>query len=125
MIVIADTTLFNYLLQAELVHCLPSLFGEVLIPKAVLGELEAEGAPDVVRSWASRLPKWLRVVELPSYARMQFSRLDPGESEAISLALMLSADLILIDDLRGRRAARLKGLAVVGTFGVLRDAADE
>jgi hypothetical protein len=45
------------------------------------------------------------------------SSLDPGEPEAI--ALELNADLILMDERRGRFMARRLGLEVIGVLGVL------
>jgi predicted nucleic acid-binding protein len=44
---------------------------------------------------------------------------DPGEREAICLALELKADLLLVDDKQARRAARQSGLRITGTVGVL------
>jgi predicted nucleic acid-binding protein len=50
--------------------------------------------------------------------------LDPGEMEAIALAVNMKADLILLDEARGRRtAAEHFGLAITGTLGVLDRAA--
>jgi len=48
---------------------------------------------------------------------------DPGEVEAISLALELAADLLLADDRKARTVARSRNLAVAGTVGVLELAA--
>ena len=48
--------------------------------------------------------------------------LDRGEAEVIVLAEELRADAVLIDDLKARKTAVLRGLAVVGTIGVLLDA---
>ena len=45
------------------------------------------------------------------------------ESEAIGLGMRLSVDVVLLDERRGRQAARDRGLAVSGTLGVL-DLAD-
>jgi predicted nucleic acid-binding protein len=45
-----------------------------------------------------------------------------GESEALALAIELRADVILIDELAGRAAARREGLEVIGVLGVLREA---
>lgn len=51
--------------------------------------------------------------------------LDEGESEAILLAKDLDADLLLIDDLAGRRTATTHGINVMGTLGILDKASDE
>ena len=50
-------------------------------------------------------------------------RLGAGERAAITLALSMHADLILIDERKGTKAALNKGLEVVGTLGILRLAA--
>ena len=50
--------------------------------------------------------------------------LDPGEREAILLALFIEADLVLMDDREGVEVARRVGLAVTGTIGILDRAAN-
>ena len=51
------------------------------------------------------------------------SVLDEGECEAIALAGEVGADLLLIDDRQGRREAKRRNLRVIGTLGVLAEAA--
>ncbi len=46
-----------------------------------------------------------------------------GETAAIALAAALPADLVLMDDRKGVKAARAKGLRVTGTLGILELAA--
>jgi predicted nucleic acid-binding protein len=45
--------------------------------------------------------------------------LDGGEAEAISLALELQAEWILLDERDGRKVAKSLGLQVTGVLGVL------
>lgn len=45
--------------------------------------------------------------------------LQPGELEALALALDLTGSLLVVDDAQGRRAAQTLGLAFTGTLGIL------
>jgi hypothetical protein len=47
------------------------------------------------------------------------STLDPGESEALALAIEVGAKIILIDETLGRAAAERVGIQPVGALGVL------
>jgi predicted nucleic acid-binding protein len=51
------------------------------------------------------------------------AKLDPGERDAILLAGELRADQLIVDDREGRREAKKRGIAVMGTLGVLQEAA--
>ena len=48
--------------------------------------------------------------------------LDRGEAQSIALSLELKADLILLDEKEGRRAAQRLGLRTLGVVGVLLEA---
>jgi len=118
MIVIAETTPLNYLILIDLTHILSELFGQVVIPQAVLNELQSPQAPDEVREWFAHRPDWLVVREVRQ-EDPTLAHLDPGEREAIALAQELQADLILLDENRGRREAINRGFNVTGTVGLL------
>lgn len=49
--------------------------------------------------------------------------MDAGELEAICLAREIKAAALLVDDRAGRKAAIRCGLAVIGTIGILEEAA--
>jgi predicted nucleic acid-binding protein len=119
MIVVADTSPINYLIQIGQVSVPSRLYGRVLIPPAVFREL-TPAAPSEVRNWALGHPAWLEI--LSPQGSLQLPRLDPGEREAIALALERNADVLLIDDHAGRDAAARQGLKVAGTLSVLDDA---
>jgi len=46
-------------------------------------------------------------------------RLGAGESETIVLALQMDAEVVLMDEARGRRIAAARGLTLTGTLGTL------
>jgi len=121
MIVVSDTSPLNYLILIGYAHLLEALYGQVIIPRAVWDELRQPGAPDPVREWVDDLPAWVEVRE--AFVPDTTLTLDLGEQEAITVALELKADLVLLDERRGRREAVGRGLAVTGTLGVLEAAA--
>lgn len=119
MIVIADTSPLNYLIQIECDELLPKIYKRVHIPAAVLRELRDPGAPPTVRTWVSRLPAWIEIHVLKGPFDPTLEFLDPGEREAIQLAQEQKADMLLIDEQKGRTEASKRGLTVTGTLGVL------
>ena len=48
--------------------------------------------------------------------------LDPGEAEAIALAMILPESTVLLDDAQARRVAERFGVNRIGTLGILRRA---
>lgn len=123
MIVIADTSPLNYLILIGQAELLPRLFGEVLIPQMVLDELGGTGAPAEIIDWLNCIPDWLKVKQVKPSTTIDLSHLDPGERDAILLAIELSADLVLLDDRQARIAAKKLGLPITGTVGILDKAA--
>ena len=123
MIVIADTSPINYLVLIDAVDILPRIFDRVLIPKAVLTELQQTQTPEKVRAWRAHLPAWMEINSIRSTATQGLMNLGMGEREAILLALETGADLVLIDELRGRKAAQSLRIQVRGTIGILEHAA--
>jgi predicted nucleic acid-binding protein len=125
MIVVSDTSPLNYLVLIESEEVLPKLFGRILIPRAVHDELRSPAGPERIKRFLATEPSWLEIHPSPDADDDGVRDLDAGEREAISLALTKSADLVLLDERRGRKAAREHGLAVSGTLGVLDRAAEQ
>lgn len=120
MTAVADTSPICYLVLIGEIDILPALFGEVLIPPGVAAELSDPRAPAALREWWRQPPPWIRVDDLGAEPpREEVRRLHRGEREAILLAQRVDADLVLIDEKAGRRAAERLGLPVMGLLGVL------
>jgi predicted nucleic acid-binding protein len=102
----------------------PTLYTQVIIPPAVLRELEGPETPAAVRTWVAHRPAWFEVcAPQQPLAETAFPALGAGEHEAIVVAEEVQADFVLIDERDGRRVARSRALAVIGTLGVLEEAA--
>jgi predicted nucleic acid-binding protein len=106
-------------LLIDQIDLLPRLFQKIIIPEVVRDEMIAPGAPPVLQKWIANPPSWL-TIQAVSVIDETLSTLDPGEQAAITLAQTLSADLLIIDERLGRKIASDRGLAVIGTLGILR-----
>ena len=65
------------------------------------------------------VPDWVQVNRDAPVPDMELAYLGPGEREAIQLAEERQADLLLIDERKGRLEAKRRGLNTTGTLGVL------
>ena len=111
MLVVSDTSPLTALIQIDRADLLPLLFDRIVIPPAVRTEL--------LRAHPA-LPEWLETVSPHAIPiAITSARLDPGESEALAVALELHADAVLLDERLGRRVARTLGLRVTGLLGIL------
>jgi predicted nucleic acid-binding protein len=124
MQVVSNTSPINYLLQIDGIEILRNLYGRIVIPHAVLVELEDAESPNVVRDWAGRSPDWVEVRIPVRELGGQLTHLGAGEKDAILLAEEIGADLLIIDERAGYTEAENRGLLVTGTLGVLEKAAD-
>lgn len=128
MLIISDTTPIISLAKVNRLYLLERIFGKVLIPKAVFEELTensyyAEEAV-LIRSCSFLVCENVRNQESVKILR-NVTGLDAGESEAIVLYEELQADMIVIDERKGRKVAKQLNLKCVGTVGILLRAYDE
>jgi predicted nucleic acid-binding protein len=119
-LVVADTGPLNYLVLIDAIDLLPKLFDQVLAPQTVRDELSARRTPERVRTWITQAPGWLDIrPDSTLGSSREMMALDRGEQAAISLAIEVKADLLLMDDRNGVVIARQNGLAATGTLGLL------
>ncbi|HEX8914483.1 MAG TPA: DUF3368 domain-containing protein [Humisphaera sp.] len=122
MLVVADASPLIGLVKIGHADVLAGVYGTVVIPPRVAAELASPRRPADVRAFAAKPPPWLEV-RAPSRVD-PIDDLDPGELEAINLARELKADLLLIDEAKGRAAAVALGILTARTAAVLFDAAN-
>lgn len=109
----------NYLIRLDCPDLLHAIYGRVLVPQAVLIEMLHPEAPAGVRAWAFSPPAWLETVQVRQVDTTLAVDLGAGEREAISLAIEVQADVLLIDERIGRREAEARHIEVAGTLAVL------
>jgi predicted nucleic acid-binding protein len=125
MIVVSDTSVITNLAAINCLEILSSLYGKVIIPEAVYSELTNNDIP-VPGGREVQQAEWIEVKSVGDRQLVNRiegeEKLDLGESEAIVIALEIKADLLLIDERRGREVANRKGLKITGLLGVLIEA---
>lgn len=128
MIIVSDTTPIISLLKAEQLELLQKLYKMVLMPQAVYRELTEN---PVYRKEAEMVKEagFLRVVAIENVKSVHVFRsvvgLDEGESEALILYDEQNADLLLMDEHKGRRVAKQLKVRHIGTAGILMLAYDK
>jgi predicted nucleic acid-binding protein len=118
--VVSDSSPLNYLALLSDFDLLRQIYGAVTIPPAVYREVVESGADyPVGKAVQAALGDWISIAEAPDPARVAVLRdcfhLDPGESEAILVAEALGNVPILMDERRGVRCARSRGMVVIRT----------
>ena len=120
MIVVADTSLFVALANIGQLDLLPRLFGRVLIPPQVRANSSRPSDPKRFgRSWPP-LPSGSK--SRPRWRSNRSPICTWGRRPPLALPEM-PAELLVIDETQGRKAAGDRGLTVTGTIGVLEAAA--
>jgi len=123
VIIVSDTSPLMNLAVVGQLQLLQQLYDTVIIPGAVWNELSTLSSqhPEVATvqtlSWLARQP-----VNSQAIVDALQAELDSGEAEAIALAVEKQADLLLIDERRGRQVATRMGLTYIGLLGVLLEA---
>ncbi len=120
MIIFSDTSPISNLAAIGQLELLRQLYGNVIIPTAVYQELLNSGDTDPA-VLAIKSVNWIQTCSITNNTLFQTlqNNLDIGEAEAITLAVELNADRLIVDERRGRKEAIRLGLRVTGILGIL------
>ncbi len=120
--IICNTSPLQYLHQLGLLHLLPALVEKLIVPTAVLAEIE------IGRENAVDLPDlstldWIEIRQAKSSSVLSLTiDLGIGEMEVLALALETKDAILILDDLLARQAAGRLGIKIIGTLGILLEA---
>jgi uncharacterized protein len=124
--VVCNSAILIALSRIGYLWLLERLFNGIIIPQEVYDEVVIKGfgkpgAKDVDDAL------WIQVSTVydTDSADKLASIIHQGEAEAIQLAEEIGADLLILDDSSARQIAKMKGLNVVGTLAILRQAKEE
>lgn len=119
MIIVSNTSPITNLAAVSQLDLLQQLYNSIIIPQNVNIELTGVGVP-VPGSTEVQTESWIETQQVSDRKLVTLLRqeLDPGEAEAIALAIELNADLLLLDERRGDQVAsslaiKIKSLLVV------------
>lgn len=119
-IIVSDTSCIGYLIQLNLLNLLHIIYGEIIIPKAVNEEIfQLKDKGHNLTEFENAT--WIKIYQANNLSNVNDYKyiLDKGELEAISIAIELKADLLIIDEKLGRIVATNIGFDITGLVGIL------
>jgi predicted nucleic acid-binding protein len=108
-----------FLARIDRLDLLASLAKLLVVPEAVIREIQAGSDRDGTFSKVTDLASILQVGNLVVPDRVRFWDLGAGESQVLAHALERPGAEVVLDDLAARRCARSLGLPMIGTLGVV------
>ncbi len=106
---VSNSSPIIHLARIDKLELLKDFFETVIVPEAVHRECIVEGK-ERAEVTLIRNTDWLKILQVndKKLVRLLQSSIDDGESEAITLALEIGADLILLDDSDAREKTQGK-----------------
>jgi predicted nucleic acid-binding protein len=118
-VLVVNASPLIFLARIERLDLLTSLAKPLVVPAAVIREIQAgsdrDGAADQIRD----LTSILRVDDRPLPDRIRVWDLGAGESQVLAHGLERPGSEVVLDDLAARRCARSLGLPMIGTLGIV------
>lgn len=125
MTVVADSSPLITLTKIGRLDLLNYLYQTITITPQVYDEVVVRGS-GLAGSAEIAACKWIEVKPIENVAALAGAQkefgLGVGETSVIVLGREVRASLVLIDEIKARKAAREHGLAVLGCVGILEDA---
>lgn len=107
-VTVSDTSCLILFYKIGELDILKKLFGKLYITDTVLKEFNQP------------IPDWIESVHLTTDKYKGLSDyLDAGEATSIALASEYENPLLIIDEIKGRKAAKEMGIPVTGSLGIL------
>ena len=124
--VVSDTSPLIGLAHLGLLTIPKMLWGKLYVPTAVFAEVlrKSPGREEVQRAVSDG---WIVVKKVNDMATVKILNevFGPGESECFVLVRELKAHLLVMDEKRGRKAAKRFGFRLTGTVGILTTAVEK
>ena len=112
--IIGDSSALVALATMDRLELLEEIFDTIYVPQAVYEEVSISYKPQSVK-----LKKFLANKVVTVTLDISKMGLGQGELEAIALYKNKNADFLLIDDRRAKNFAKLNGLNIIGSLGVM------
>lgn len=121
--IVSNSTPLIYLAKIGKLGLLKRFYQEIVIPREVKSEVVDAGmrlnSPDALVIQKALEEGWIKVKDTRVLGHLEEFGIDRGEAEAISLAIELKSNEILVDQTHARLAAKTLGLEPRGTLYVL------
>lgn len=123
MIIVSNTSPITNLSAIRKLELLQQLYGEIIISEDVFQELTQWG-DSIPGAKEVKACDWIKVKPINNNILVKSlkEKLDAGESSAITLAMELNADWLIIDEQLGRQIAIEYKLKITGILGILLEA---
>ncbi|OGF65713.1 MAG: hypothetical protein A2Y62_10400 [Candidatus Fischerbacteria bacterium RBG_13_37_8] len=117
--IIINTSPWIALTLCNQLDILPHMYSIIYMPEAVKREILAGGKLSVGAK-ELRAKRWVKIAKIKDSNKITLlHELDQGEAEVIILAKEKGIDTVLIDEKIARMQAKILGLNVIGTIGLL------
>ena len=120
----ADRVLCNaspiiLLSRIDRLDLLEAYAAEILVPERVMAEIRAGEPHDPSVRRVAGLRGLVCIADVPVPVRLANWALDDGEAQVLAHALAGTAGVVILDDRAARRVAKILGLAMMGTLGLV------